>query len=402
MADYPDNLAPTWELEIGGVRLLEDYRRLVTGIRCEATVDGADEIVIDAVAWDERSSSFRILGETIFAAGNEAVFFVGYAGSTRALQRFRLVREEARYGSDGPPTVTIRGYSTAHRLVESTRARSWPAGTADSDIALELAAEFGISVAGSKVQATEPRTKARVKKAGDTDLAFLQQLAVANGYGEPIIRYDPDLGEDVLYFRSVSLADQAEMATFYWNPAVGGSEAPTGTCLSFAPTLSLAGVPTKIEVLGFDPVAQQPIKVVLEITEQGQESTVYRGGDVGTTAAPRSGSQLQVRVLAEGGKDQEKREVLSVAHIQTTEDAVSWGTRWLRTRNQAFMVARATVVGYENLWVGQIHEFRGLAEPHNGKWEVLQCTHKFGDQGYVCDLDLARVLEQAAAPTESS
>lgn len=398
-----DTWAPAWDLRVGGVSLGERYRRLITRIRVEATLDGADELTIEASAWDEDANQPAILGETILGVGNQVVLYLGYGDNLHALQRFRLVREEARYTAGALPTVTIRGYSAAKVLVDQQKARSYTAPVADSDIATDLADGYGWAVPAQAIEATTTRQASRVKKQGTSDWEWLRQLAVANSFGPPLIRYEESLDNEVLYFRTTSLANQTEIATFVHHPVLAGADTDYGTLLEFAPTLSLAQVPTHVEVVGWDPVKQVPVKVVMEITETGQESTVLTGQDVGKLSKPpKSGSELQVKVLSEAGSESEKREVLYAGHVQTTDDAVSWASRWLRTRNQAFMVARAKTIGYELLWTGQIHRFEGLAPHHAGLWEVLQVTHEISSEGYTCDLDLARVLEEAATPTEGA
>lgn len=399
----PDTWAPAWDLRVGGLSLADRYRRLITRIRVEASLDGADELTIEASAWDEELNEPALMGETILGVGNLVVVYFGYGQDLAPLQRFRLCREEARYSSGALPTVVIRGYSAAKTLVDNQKSRTFSAPVADSDIAENLAQGFGWAIPGDAIEPTKTRQHSRVKKHGTNDWEWLRQLALANSFGPPLIRYDAAQDNEVLYFRTTSLHTQAEIATFIHHPVLAGADQDVGTLLEFAPTLSLAHVPTHVEVVGWDPVNQAPVKVVMVITETGQESTVLHGRDVGKLSKPpKSGSELQVKVLTEAGAEKEKREVLYAGHIQTTDDAVAWATRWLKTRNQAFMVARAKTIGYEQLWTGQIHRFEGLAPHHAGLWEVLQVTHEMSAEGYTCDLDLARVLEEAAAPTEGA
>lgn len=403
-----DRLAPAWDLELNdGSRLPLGMHALVNRVQVKATVDGADELVIEAAAESDKPGhgAVAILGDHRLAPGNRVVVWGGYAdGVQLAQQRFTMIREEVSYPEQGPITVTLRGYSAEQQLVEYTDARSYPAPSNDALIVSEIADEFGLSYTGLTIETTPDRQVGRVKKKGDSDLAFLQQLALDNGYGPPIIRYDADKGEDVLYFRETNLLLQEEQATFVYNPDRALSEQPSGTLYSFRSKLSLAGVPTKVEVLGWDPEAQEAIRVVAEITGGGQTTTVYNGSAAEITEAIRSGAELQVAVLQSTDDAQgERREVVVVSGIiRTSEDALAYAERWLRTRQLAFQTADATTVGYEALWVGQVHRYEGLAPHHDGLYEVLDCTHTWDGSGYRCRHMLRRVLEEAQAPVEGS
>ena len=398
MSEY----APTFEILVGRDLLPAEYVALISSVVVKATIDGADELVIAADAWDPISNDFRILGETILGLGNAVVIRMGYAdsGDIRALQRFRLLRSEPTYQAGARPTITLRGYSAEHRLVEFTSPRKFPVDLTYEDMAAEIAEFHGLDPAGISQGATVTDTgRSTVKAKGDTDLKFLQQMAYLAGHGPPIVQYDEDLDVDVLFFRTPQLDQQTDNFVFTYDPHLAGSERPSGNCYSFRPKLSLAGVPTKVQVTGFDDVAQEPIRVTIEITDGGQETTIQTGKEVGKIdEAIRSGAELQVVVLEQGQDiaELEKKEALTVLHIRTTEAALSYAQRWFRTRLEAFMTARAEVAGTPGLWVGQIHTFDGLAPEHNGLWEFVGVTHTSGQGGYVCSCDLVRVIDATA------
>ena len=113
---------------------------------------------------------------------------------------------------------------------------------------------------------------------------------------------------------------------------------------------------------------------------------------------PSSGSALQVEVLGNAAQSSEgnKRESLHVATVASREGALAFARRWIRTRNLAFMVARARTVGDGSLWIGQVHTFEGLAPIHSGRWQISRVRHSMTSAGYVCDMDLLRVLEATA------
>lgn len=396
-------LAPGWDLHVNGEPLPAEYKALIQSVSVDATVDGADELVVQALAWapDKTGVRYRFVGDNAMSLGNEVIAFAGWNdGEIVALQRFRIMRLEPSFPAQGVPTVTIRGYSAEHRLVEFTGARQFERGIPDSEIVREIAEEHGLTVTADSLADTEQEApRARIKKAGTTDWTFLQQLAAANDYGPPYVRYDEGLDADVLFFRPTSLENQETIATFIYDPIEAGSQEPSGTLWSFNPSLSLAGVPTRLEVIGWDPVAQEPIILTLEITDGGLAPiTIRRGDPEEVTEFVRSGAQLQVTVLDNApNAEPEKREVVvSELDMTTTDDARAFAERWYRTRLQAFAVARARVVGYEQLWIAQVHRFEGVPALFAGLWETLGVRHVVDGDGYRCDLDLSRVVEEDA------
>jgi phage protein D len=403
------NLAPYFQILINGsTELTAGHYGLIQSLTVEASADGADELVIRALAKDpggKPGASWKFLGENVLAPGNLVTVQAGYMDGDPPvmLQRFRIHAEAATYPSSGTPEVEIRGYSPEAALGAYTRPRAWKGPIADSVIVQEIAEAHGLTVTADSLEATAERTGGRVKAKGTSDLVFLAQLAVANGYGSPIVRYDPDTDTDVLYFRP-QVVDESKALALVYNPAEDGGTMTAGNLLAFAPELDLHGVPTRVEITGWDPAAQVPIVVVMELGADGQDPTVLTGE--ATAAAGykiTSGSQMQARALTDAQDPAGERvESVPVPSVTTTEEAKAWATRWIKLRNTAFLAARGTTVGIPSLWCGQVHRISGVAPTHAGLWEVLRVAHRFGSSGYTCDLDFARVLDESAEPTEGS
>lgn len=406
LANY-DWSAPAWALELSDGSFLSEARKgLVSSVTCKATNDAADELVLELSGWDSDAGVYRFLGENILQAGNRVVLWGGYGEDLEALQAFKITRVRGNYTGDGVG-VTIVGYSAEADLVENQSPRSFAGPISDSEIVTRIADDHGLlAFIGDTLEETPQRERGRVKESGTTDFEFLRKLAVANGFGPPVIRWDPDQRGEVLYWRTSLVSHQDEIATYRYNPWAAGGRERTGTLFSFAPELSLGGVPTKLVVLGWHEEAQEPIKVVLEMTRSGQESTIYVGEDErGPIKAPawiKSGEQLAVAVLQEGkgrGRNS-KDQVVATRTPKTPESAVAWAERWFETRRRAFMTGRASLLAYPKLWPGQFHWFDGLAPEHNGLWEFLDVTHRFDASGYTQDATVAYVLDEAAAPDQ--
>jgi phage protein D len=378
--------AGTWDLEVSPGRFLGgDLRRLVRSVSVEASSDGADELAIEVEPWDSISGRYRLVGETILGPGSSVVLWGGWGADRRPIQRFRMIREEMAYSRETPARATLRGYSAEARLVAGTAPRSWE-DVPDGQIVRLLAQEYGLAEAPGSIAAggLAPR---RVKPAGTTDLEFLSELAAANGFPPPIVRYDPALG-DVLIWRSVRLDLQEEVRIF----RLGGE------LDDFAPSLSIAQTPVRVEVLGWDRAAGEPIRVVASLSTSAEETTVQRGAEIGRLSAPPRVGELRVRVLEDGrqeGPGKRAEETRTVPSVGTAEEALAWGRRWLETRIAASWTARATTRGYPAGWVGQAHRFEGLAPHHGGLWEAVGVRHQWDlSSGFRTSWDLIRVVEE--------
>ena len=282
-------------------------------------------------------------------------------------------------------------------MVSNTNARKYGSEVTDSQIVEEIASDAGVAwIPGTTLQATPPRGGPRVKKKGTSDWDFVRKLAVANNFGNPYVRYSDEVGDDLMYFRGTNLNDQADQLLFLYDVWKASALQPTGNLLNFQPTLSLSSVPTSVRVSGWDQEQQQPIAVEVSITAQGQSTTIYRGEQVRDLPPHTNGTELLVQTLSTGGSAGRtlRPEEVSTSVVRTTSDAEEFARRWLRTRNLAFFVARAEVIGDPRVWVGQIHRFEGLADNHEGLYEVTAARHRISVSGYYILLDLTRVIEE--------
>ncbi len=399
-ANWRDPFAPAWDLRVNGEPIPDDVRAAIRSITAELTVDGADELTIEADAWNSLARRWILVSETTLAPGNLVVLLTGYGHDLAAVQRFRVVGHEASYPADGAPTVKVRALSGESWLVERTEPRVFEGPISDSEIVREIADASGLRTTATSVDETPVRAGGRTKKKGATDLEFLQELATANDFGPPVVLYDPDTGEDVLYFRRTRIEHAADVLDLVYDPHLAASGDSSGDLLSFSPELNLADTPTKVRVTGYDPESGQVVEVTIGIADSSREQVIYRGRptDVEDFGDPIA---LRVAVLQQGdGKgDAPAEEVVAVGEIRDVDGARAYARRWIADRRRAFMRARAEVLGDPRIRLGSVHRVSGVAPTHAGLWEVEAVTHQIGTE-YRCDLDLSRVLESAREPYE--
>lgn len=399
-ADWRDPARPAWDLRVNGKPIPEDVRAAIRAISAELVIDGADELQIEADAWDSHAGRWVLLAETTLAPGNLVVLYTGYGHELHAVQRFRVVAHSASYPSGGIPSVTVRAYSAESRLVEATQPRVYEGPVSDADIARDLAAEAGLAVTAESVDDTMARPAGRTKPKGTTDLQFLQELATFNDFGPPICRYDETLGSDVLFFRRTRI-ERSTLLDLVYDPHLAGSEDVAGDLISFQPEINLADGPTAVRVTGYDPESGQVVEVTIGIADVSREQVIYRGvpSEIVDFGEPLA---LRVQVLAQGDERGAAgaEEVAAEGEVLTVDGARAYARRWIESRRRAFMVARAEVIGDPRIVLGSVHTIEGVAPTHAGLWEVEGVTHEIDGDAYICQLDLSRVLESAREPYE--
>lgn len=384
-----DLLAPAWDLLINGRSLPPAYRALVSSVEVDATGDGADELVVNVTVRDPVSGAWRFVGETMLGPGTEVVVLLGYGRDLVPVQSFTMVREETSYSS-GAPTATLRAYSAEARMGVRMAPISIAGPVTVGEVLRRLAEASGITYRPDLVdQPARQLSAGFAKEKGKSDLVALQELATLSGLPAAgvHVRYDAASRRDVLHFRAPNVRRQERVARFVWDARGSGAS----TLRSFNPTLDLAGVPTRVEVSGWDPESQAPFVVIGEVTGGRQEPTVLRGA-AASGYGVTSGSKIRANAL--GADADGATEALSVPHLRTAEDALSFARGWIETRNLAFLTARATTIGTPHVWAGDIIQIGGVAPVHEGLWLVDHVKHVVGTGGYTLDMDLSRVVQE--------
>lgn len=393
---------PRWELEIAPGQFLSPALKSMIGrVTVEATVDGADELQVEARSWDEVRARYLWQPGEPLGSGSAVVVWGGYGRSFAPLQRFVIPRRGTREDAGGASKKQIVGYSAEASLVAWEGSRVFGTDTTDGQIAAAIARDHGFYTDATTVDDTPARSHARVKKKGTSDWDFLRGLAFSNGLGSPWVRWDPVRGANVLYWRKTRLEDQAEMITF----RLRRTDGLPSTLLKFSMDYSTADVPTAVEVSGWDPVRGEPMRVVVTIDSPGQSPGLYTGRPAGpVSAAIKSGTQLQIANLSASGeliKDQREVVGLEGGAPRTEAELKAWAERWLETRNRAFVQGDAVTVGYELGWIGQLHRFEGVDPEFAGLYEAGKVTHTWEGGVYRTKWDLARVLEEQGPTKES-
>jgi hypothetical protein len=246
VAVTPGYEGPTFSLEVqppeGGpyVPLKPDYMSLVQSISVHQVWDGADELTIEMVAWDEFKADFAVLGEEILAPGNSIKVRAGYGKADHIVGRFDIVQHNPSFPAGDPPKVIITAFDGFHLLMDN----SWPGDYGGrskrdrrgggiktyTDVMIIMARKYGFGLvadrsidipfrtkkvrvrkraarvvvedgrlvtkrvvlkdaSGKPIYKTKTKKSRVVKNAGETDAKMVKDMAGYAGFLSPKIRY---------------------------------------------------------------------------------------------------------------------------------------------------------------------------------------------------------------------
>jgi len=439
-----------WRLVVEGVPLRDDYVALIKGLTCYKTIDGASQLSIDANALDPETMEYRIINEAILWPGRKVELFLGYgASATFPMGRFKIKTHLPKYRPDGV-TVQIEAFDALADMMDE-QARLIQGAQSHADVIVDVMERFYPSMGYIVAQGTK-KAGDRFKEAGVTDLAWLKNMAIADGFAYPQVwtreQYEiarellrERLGDDgldalgevetkvrddmLVYLPNASVYAFSDVLRLWYDPK-GVSDLTT-----FDPTFSVQDVPTAVEAYGTVIEGGEPKikKVVIEfeqggprisdvtdewetdwtrdqkIREQIKSGTavkLYTLGD--STTSYETGQTAQVKNAA--GKTATirskrlDREVLNGdgVLIPTTDDLLTFAKRWMLQRASAFLVGEATMsnrIGSERLAPNQIHEIAGCADPHAGLWALKTVTHQVSGGGHDVTVTTQKLVTEA-------
>jgi phage protein D/phage baseplate assembly protein gpV len=231
-----------------GDKLIEQIRIKVGGADIDPSImDKILEVVVDSslhlpdmcIIHLTDTDNFDIADSGPFDIGKEVEIQFGKADETRTTYKVfkgEITALEPSFNSDVSATLTVRGYTKAHRLSHGTKMRVFT-NVSDSDIVRKIAQENGLTAEVS----TTAEVYEHVYQHNQTDMEFLSERAQRIGY-------EVYVDETKLIFQPPKGArGQAQME---WGADL----------LSFQPRLSTHRQVSKVVVLGWDSKQKKPIR----------------------------------------------------------------------------------------------------------------------------------------------
>ena len=466
-ADSAQFLSPEFELRIrsrlngsGKFRVLPDsYKNLISSVTLTETVDGASQLNISAQALDPMGigrdpMSYRFINEQIMFLGDEIELWAGYGKSLMPKGRFVVKTHDIVYGPDGV-TIDIESFDKLTRFMDHTQARIYQGLKKHTDVLKDLMKKEYPSLGFIYDNSPKDRKGDRFKEIGTTDLWWIKQMALADGFSPPRMMtndqwnwlYDhtpvgsseqalvsslsiEDFTEDNLVYAPTTTLTQFIQPLILWYNPRDGKDSDWST---FNPTFSTEGIPTAIEAYGtvHDPSSafnNRVVKVVIELTPSGISDPVITDNfDDDWTKQSKirkttsDGNTIKMWSLGDGrvtyetggkytftnkkGKSQtgksekEVREIINCegVTVNTTQDVVEWAKNWLKVRSASYLIASGTlqnVPKIERIGPAQVHFVAGVAPLHEGAYVVLDATHRWDSSGHSVSVNMQKAIEK--------
>ena len=385
-----EDLAPSIKVEVNGNELSQDLTSAI--VRCEIDLarDVADMVKLtvanpirDQVGVGYGDNEFVFLDNKAFQPGNDIVVSLGYGDDVEFVGAGVIQKWLPDFPSDGIPTLQIKAYDASVRLMDDETAGEAETfsggdgvGLNPGQIVLEVIKRHDLFI--GRIDPVEV-SKIITKKQGMNDYKFLRGLANLVGF-DFHVRYDVVSKRWKVYFKQPT-SEQTKKYTFRY--AAG----PESTLLNFQPQWGLRDSPNEVVVLYFDPFT----KTWEEYSEGGDdesgESRTYYPGSGNVRSELTSLSRVRI---AAGGKS---IEYVAERPFRNPEEALTFAKQWFKARRDNFLTGRGTLIGVEDLKVGDVHRLEGLGVQLSGDWEFTTVRHVFDvDQGYTTQFYANKVL----------
>ena len=346
--NYGDFYAPVAKVLIKGKDLIIQGIE-VTSVTVDNTLEGADQFsFVVNNAFDIADRRLLWLDE-YFKMGNRVEIKMGYLDKLKPLLVGLITNVKADFPSSGMPQITVSGYDLSYRMMKNRRSLQND-DSKDSDIVQQMAAQYGLKVAG--VEGTELKLP-RVEQNQETDFQFLTRLARHNGFEFFVF-------QDSLYFQKSSSNKSADI-TLEWGKGL----------VSFSPEVNLAKQVKKVELYGWDSKAKKPIVGSAGVgDEPGREDSRASGGEL-----------LQAVV----GGDAVHRERLPVFSQQ---EADRRARAKLKKASEDLLKGRGESIGIPEILADKNIELKGLGKQISRTYYIEKTQHTVSAAGYKTTFDV--------------
>lgn len=383
-------IAPNYALIVGDTDIQADITDRIESVEVDFDIDKATEITLVCDDSDRAISGYKIFGE-----GNIVHVYMGYGSDLDYVATGEVIRWVPQFPRSSAPTVTIKAYDASHKHMDRQghRGGSSIKNVRDSDVATH---KIGTHMSFKTDVDQSDGTHTRWQKKGVSDYHFVKRLALINGFYY-WVDYDPHNEVWVGHWRDKKKLrmEQEKMYSFIYNNNVAVS------LLEFGIETTLRGQSTEVEVVGWNEKLKQPISAIVkeeesyelphkpgrgagERWEVEQKKThpglkrilkkkipanIFTDMDPTETGIPKATAMV---FTAFG----QRLEVVSHKPFASKKAAQAWAERYMRARQENFVIGDGVIVGTPDLRPRQIHLLGGLGSKYDGQWEFTQVKHK--------------------------
>lgn len=335
MANDSVRSAPSFEVKLGGKTYTQKDSQGLQSVILEDHVDMVETLNVK-LSGSEHDPKWSVkVGDPV-----EAKFG---AGSVLAFKG-EVVALEPSWALEGQLTISLRAYDHSHRLGRGRKTR-WFEKKKDSDIATTVGGESGLEV---QVDPTE-ETHDYVLQRNESNLTFLKRLAARNNFQLAV-------DEGKLIFKK-------------------GDTSGTPTTITMGSNLrSLKLAFNSMEQVKEVVARGWDIREKKEIIGRATSGDIEKigGGEVGADMAAGKFGDAIAYITDVPFTTQSQANILAKAELNRVARSFGRGS--------------CTVDGNDKLRAGQVVNFSGLNQPHNGTYFIVSSRHIVGSTtGYITE-----------------
>jgi len=313
--------------------------------------------------WNHDMALFEAAGDDILG-GDVIEVAWGYAGQMSPPRRLSVKK------LTGSLTLTVEALALSAELDKVAKTRVWH-NTTRSDVAIEIAREYGYEGAWVEVDDTEEIVDT-VTQAGWTDAQFLRRLARAEGFEFWV----DDTG---LHLHSRRLS-AAPTHVLHWFDDPG-----RGDVISWGIESDLVRRVGRAQVKGRDP------KTKKDIDESSDQETADRSTTPGVVRSlvGETGATAQTGAISGAfGVFDRMQAALHPTTAKTPKAAKRQAATRIRRAEREAVKLSMTIVGDPTMRAKTMVDVRGISTMFSGLYYVASCVHRISSTGYRCELKL--------------
>jgi phage protein D len=416
-----EDLAPFYVLKVEGTKLEADITSFITNVEYEHSTKLVDLMQITAknpgfiFTNDPEKNAPDWGAHKVFQPGNEIDLWMGYGPLSAAYYQGRSIvaRHLPLFPSDGMPSLQIKGYDGAFRMMDQseditvgkTPKKTKKKQDSSGDKFVQMTHSQMVEIKAAKygyhpnVHQTS-KVDTIIQKKGMTDYQFVSGLAAVN---------DMDFWVDYnIVQKKWVLNFQPPQDSRPKYELVYGKGNLT-TLLWCEPQYGLKDQATEIKVMYFSKQSGRWEFITVEEEKEGPSPFYQKGASPATRRSPRARkkgvkkAKEQREILNEEIKSVTRLRLAAAGHsidiipdkqFKDAAEALKFATRWFRARKEHFIILRGGCAGIEDMKSRQVHRLVNLGHRLSGDYRFTSARHRQSSEGgYDIEFIANKVME---------
>lgn len=344
---YRQFYAPNFTIDIEGKKSLAIGME-IPEVNFINPMDGADQFLFTVNnAFDLVKKDFLWIDEYL-SPGKSVEINMGYGDRLEPMLYGRIREVKYSFPSSGYPRLEVSGLDISQSMMQGKNSESWKE-VRDSDVIKKIAQKYKIP----QMEISDTKVKHhKIEKEKKSDFDFIRELAERNNYQFFIFG-------KTLYFKEKS-PPKAPVVLLEWGKNL----------MRFQADVSIAGQPSKVRRVGWDPVKKQ--KIIGEATAVDE---IGKGGK-------KTSADLIREIFG--------REVVEEihCHVNSPEEARHLAQADLNQRSAKLLIGSGESIGIPEIRAGRHLELAGLGSKFSKTYDIFSTTHTISSTGYFTNFNV--------------